>query len=343
MKSYKILHSFLVSTLILCHLNCCNSTEPTDELNPGRRDYGWSIDTLNIPFTVLTRIWGNTPTDVWAVGPGGDKDKTIYHFNGSRWSTDGINRPLSPTSIFGFATNNVWIGGQGGELWNYDGNSWKKYFSLNIPGYNFYILENIWGDNSNNIYGTGFAEDSINYKGIIVKYDGMLWKNIEIQELKNSFVKILKSSESSDNYFILGYRIEPFAEDTSFIYEFDGNNFKTFYKGITTTDQIADVFLIDKKIYVRKGYDIFEIEDNEQNFVLRLPNEATLVGRNKKDIFLCQSDGVSHYNGNNIEYLYQFQNSNIFINGAAIFNDEIFILYYDNNLFYNLILHGKLK
>lgn len=63
---------FLVSIIIL---NTCDTTEPPkDEIEPGRRDYVWEVDTLEIPFTYLHRIWGSSPNDVWAIGPGGDLD-----------------------------------------------------------------------------------------------------------------------------------------------------------------------------------------------------------------------------------------------------------------------------
>lgn len=58
-------------------LNTCteNSIKGNDNSPPGRRDYVLTIDTLNIPFTTLQRIWGTSPQDVWAIAPGGDSDK----------------------------------------------------------------------------------------------------------------------------------------------------------------------------------------------------------------------------------------------------------------------------
>jgi len=141
--------------------NTCNITEPTDNLKPGRRDYTWTVDTLNIPFTVLTRIWGSSPSDVWAIGPGGDLDKTIYHFDGVRWSNDGISRPLSPTTIFGFSASDVWICGLGGDIWNYNGIDFIKKTTITILNYNFLGFEDIWGDSPNSIYAVGFAQDGI--------------------------------------------------------------------------------------------------------------------------------------------------------------------------------------
>ncbi|MDO8548583.1 MAG: hypothetical protein Q7S39_00325, partial [Ignavibacteria bacterium] len=69
-------------------ISCNNNPFKPPDDPPGRRDYTWTVDTLNIPFTNLTRIWGSSPMDVWAIGPGGDANKTIYHFDGEKWGTD---------------------------------------------------------------------------------------------------------------------------------------------------------------------------------------------------------------------------------------------------------------
>src|ERR1035437_6080540 len=90
-------------------LSCHNPVEPGN-ISPGRRDYIWTVDTLP-NYSYISKIWGNSPTDVWVIGQPGDFSKTIYHFNGRQWQTDNIFRYISPNSIYGFAVNNVWIGG----------------------------------------------------------------------------------------------------------------------------------------------------------------------------------------------------------------------------------------
>ncbi|MDT3695715.1 MAG: hypothetical protein ROY99_04930 [Ignavibacterium sp.] len=338
--NYLFLSLFLIALFVLTI--SCNTTEPTDNIKPGRRDYTWKVDTLDIPFTTLQRIWGSSPDDVWAIGPGGDKDKTIYHFDGKKWKTDGISRPLAPTSIFGFAPDNVWIGGRGGEIWHFNGFNLSKIFTMNITGYNFYGFENIWGDAINNVYAVGYAEDGVTYKGIIALYDGVTWENLDIPIIKNSFIKIQRGIKSNNNYFILAYRFEQFAEDTSYIYEFDGLNLNKIYQGITTTQELAELACINGKIYIREGYNIFEYNNKKLDLLFKLPAEASISGRNIKDIFLAKIDGIAHYNGSDIQYLYHFGN-NISLSGEVIFDNEIFFLAYDFNNSLNLVFRGKLK
>ena len=93
---------FTFSFELFTSAGCSSATGPITS-SPGRRDYTWTVDTLNIPYTMLGYIWGSSPTDVWAVGPGGDLDKTIYHFTGEKWFNDGISRSLTPGAVFGFS------------------------------------------------------------------------------------------------------------------------------------------------------------------------------------------------------------------------------------------------
>ncbi|MCH7974860.1 MAG: hypothetical protein IH949_13445 [Bacteroidetes bacterium] len=340
-KKIVVICSFLIVVL----LNTCteNPIKGDDNSLPGRRDYVWTVDTLNIPFTTLQRIWGSSPQDVWAIGPGGDADKTIYHFNGVNWETDGISRPLAPTAIFGFAPDNVWIGGNGGEFWHYDGQNWNKHSTLTIENYPGISIENIWGDSPNNIYAVGFAENSETYKSVIANYDGVKWQNVETSAMRNSFIKIQRGTKTSSNYFVLGIRIEQFFEDTSYIYEFDGVKLNEIYKGLANSNEIGGIENINGEVYFLKGNKIYKYANNTFHLFLNINKPAAIWGRNNKDIILGKLDGIAHYNGTDIQYIYQFGNQGISVFTAAIFEKEIFVLAYDFNNALNLIFRGKLN
>ena len=205
---YFVFPFFVLVTLTSISFNCSeNTVDSTDLLPPGRRDYTWTVDTLFIPFTVLQRIWGSSPTDVWAIGPGGDADKTIYHFDGTEWKNDGISRPLAPTSIWGSAPDNIWIGSGGGDIWRFDGVNWLKNSTLILEGYNYISLQNIWGDSPDNVYIVGFAENTETFTSIIAKFDGNQWKLMDATKNSNSFIKIKRGIKTSNNYFVMGLRI----------------------------------------------------------------------------------------------------------------------------------------
>lgn len=44
--------------IILNSLGCDTTEPPSDDLHPGRRDYGWTLDTLNSPNNTLYSILG---------------------------------------------------------------------------------------------------------------------------------------------------------------------------------------------------------------------------------------------------------------------------------------------
>jgi len=335
----------LLSLSIIITLNTCteNPINGDDNIPPGRRDYIWTVDTLNIPFTTLQRIWGSSPQDVWAIGPGGDADKTIYHFDGVKWSSDGISRPLSPTAIFGFSIENVWIGGRGGDIWNYNGSNWVKNTTITIQDYGFVGFEDIWGNSPNNVYAVGYAYNGEKSKGIIVKFDGNKWYSIEIPEIRNSFIKIRRGEKTSNDYFISGVRFEQFAEDTSFIYKFNGAKLSEIYRGLMISSEIAGLESINEEMYFLQGDKIYKYVNNNFELFLQIGEPAAIWGRNKKDLLLGKSNGIAHYNGTDIQYLYQFDDLGIRIFTAVIFEKEIFVLAYDVNNSLNLIIRGKLK
>jgi hypothetical protein len=300
------------------------------------------VDTLNIPFTVLTRIWGSSPADVWAIGPGGDLNKTIYHFDGASWSNDGISRPLSPTAIFGFSNNNVWIGGRGGDIWNYNGVALIKNTTITIPDYTLVGFEDVWGDSPNNIYAVGYAEDGTTYRSVIVKYDGVSWKNIDTYKMRNSFIKIRRGLTTSSDFFIIGARTEQSAEDTSFIYSFSGSTLIQIYKGLRNAYEIAGMENINDEMFFRQGSKLYKYLSEEFRLFLDLGEPASFIGRNNKDILFGKPSGIAHFNGTDIQYLYLLSDESIRIFMGIVFEKAVFFLAYDFSNSLNLIIRGKL-
>ena len=66
-------------------------------------------------------------------------------------------------------------------------------------------------------------------------------------------------------------------------------------------------------------------------------------GRHSMDIFILMTDGLAHYNGDNIVYLFYFNNPRTQIFRAAIFDKEVFFLVDESPTGLSLIYHGKLN
>lgn len=58
------------------------------------------------------------------VWAGGNNGEILF-FNGSTWSSDILPSAGHIRSIFALSGANIWVSGHGGKVWNYDGNSWQ--------------------------------------------------------------------------------------------------------------------------------------------------------------------------------------------------------------------------
>ena len=129
------------SITIVIFISCEKGTEP-EKIEPGRRDYEWKIDSIVVPFFYMTDISGVSPNDVWIVGPGGGLDKTIWHYNGDNWSTDGISRLISPGAVFAIE-DVVWIAGSAGRIWKRENGEWSFSAQLMLEGYQTIGFNNV--------------------------------------------------------------------------------------------------------------------------------------------------------------------------------------------------------
>ncbi len=127
---------------------CKNTIEPEiDNTPPGRRDYKWSIDSVDyegLPGRIkLYSIWGSSPSDVWGAGFTEDVRDCLWHYDGKKWSRAVWNTPVteygngskSVGGVWGTSANNVWA--FGGRIYSttgtiapfimhFDGNEWTE-------------------------------------------------------------------------------------------------------------------------------------------------------------------------------------------------------------------------
>ena len=258
-KQKSIILVLLIITTTISFTSCEQGTEP-EIIKPGRRDYTWTVDTLFIPFTYLERIWGSSPTDVWAVGEGGDKDKIIYHYDGNKWSTDGKSRGIAPFALWGFGPDDVWIGGYG-PLFHYDGTDWQKDFEYINPDLTRYGIQDIWGDSPDNVWAVGFADSSNIRKGIIFHYNGIKWNRVNIGFTRTTMMRIRRGRKTSNNYFIFGLRESNINVDTTKLLELDGKKIKEIYSKPWSNLTKCNVQEINDEIVFSIGNSIFKYQN----------------------------------------------------------------------------------
>lgn len=311
---------------------------------PGRRDYVWTTDTIKAPFFFANKIWGTSAEDLWIIGPGGGLDKTIWRYTGSKWQSDGISRAISPLSICGFSKNNVWIAGREGRIWHYDGLELKENVMFKKNNWDIGFQE-IWGDSPNEIYATGYA-DSGNFRhGIILRYYENKWSEVYIQAYPYNFLRIRRGLKESTKFYLYGIYSSTSEGSFDGLFEFDGTHLRQIYKAMVTPQTWAFLQKIDDKILFVIGNKIYRYVDNQFMTITQITNPyfgLQIFGRNEKDIFLRMEDGIAHYNGNDIEYLYKFQ-SKISIVDGIVFEKDVFFLGRDYNLGINVVLKGKIN
>jgi len=341
MKTTKIFFIAFITAAILYSCND-NPVNPLDNLKPGRRDYVWTVDTLNYPYDIMYRMWGSSPTDVWTTSSG-DWDKSISHFDGEKWSSSGISGIVNPHSIFGFSSNNVFIGGANGRIWQFDGSSWKQIAELTKDGNTQIVFDNMWGGSPNDLYAFGAYTDEqgLANNSVIAHFSNNKWNMLNTAGLNGIVEHLYKNGIDNKIYM----QVIKFSNtyDTTFIYEYNQGNYTKLYS--TIWDKYwATISLINNEVYFVLRTEIAKRVDNQFKTVLKLNNTKfyeRIWGRNSNDIFLEMTDGLVHYNGSDMKYLFHFNKPRTHIWGAALFEKEVFFLVSEPNL--NLIYHGKLK
>ena len=342
MKTTKLLFIAFIAAIIFYSCKD-NPVNPLDNLQPGRRDYIWSVDTLKMPMNDVQAIWGSSPNDVWTVGPGGTAADRLSHFDGTKWKQ--WNKPVRCTggTLFGFSKDDVWMGGGDGNIWHFNGTSWTQNSIYKPANAQSVFIANILGTNSNDVYAVGvIVYDSQNtQRGFILHYDGFSWKEVYRANTYSSFQRL---RNEGNHIYIQGVKLSYTARDTTEFYLLNGNNLITIY-----SDEIfiGKLSLIGNKVDFTIGKDIYRYVNGvfEKRLSFSDPNFGyQIYGRSEKDLFVRMINGLAHYNGTDLVYMKTFDNNFAsVVNSPVIFRNEVFFAVPDYINKANLVLRGKLK
>jgi hypothetical protein len=335
---------YLVSLVLFVLLVSCNKTNIT-EPEPGRRDYVWAVDTLHSPFNTFYGIWGASPDDVWIVGPGGDAENRLQHFDGKKWSAYSKERIVCcGRDLWGTARDNIWMVGEEGKIWHYDGKLWKENTVIKSnEGYiNFW---QIWGRNKNDIYAVGLIWRTVDneQRGIVVHYNGSKWDIYYKADYNSQFNKL---GGDETNTFVSGLRLTnkngSMIEDSTYINRISDRKVSTIFSA-NESYNISPVN-IGNKVYIQFGTKLYNYLYGHTFLVKDYSNYASglnIYGRSMENIFLRMNNGIAHDNGQNIEYLYKFSYPVSGYGDQIDFGEYIFFRVLTQN--YNLILRGEIK
>jgi hypothetical protein len=342
----KIIYNITLASIFLFTFFSCDTTEPPDDDKPGRRDYIWKVDTLQIPEGTASPmwLWGVNASDVWAIGRAYLNAYQIWHFNGVKWENYVPDKYIDLRGICGFSEDNIWTGSLGtsslpAAFWHYNGTVWTKFCDITMEGYYNVVIQSIDGSAPNNIYAVGFADsiDGQSYKAIIFHFNGSTWKQVNIPIIRNSFAQIFYD-EDSGKFIIYGWTFDTINQ---YIYSFDNVRLKNIF----TTQEGVRLLTIGKKIYAEVNiYKLLRYHNDEFEFFNDFSSSnygAAIVGRSEKDLFTINWDGIGHYNGNDLVTIFMKWNNDLFPDGSTVFEKDIYFVWEDYSNTY--IVHGELK
>jgi hypothetical protein len=231
MKRINVLRNFLLFVLfILLTLTCNNNPVIPDDVKPGKRDYVWSIDSVdygNLPSTIqLESIWGSSATDVWgANGDAPDVRDCLWHYDGVKWSRATEGTPITDFTgnkvvytVWGSAQNNVWAFGRkiyqgvlSAFIIHYNGVQWVDATPPNVAALSAHLY-NVYAAAENNIWVGGYE--------YALYYNGSNWTSYKVAD---SMTIVSIAGNNTSLFFQLG---SPWGIDISIIYRKVNNTFK---------------------------------------------------------------------------------------------------------------------
>ncbi len=350
-KAIIVCKAVLLSIFVLLNSSCKKSpTGPSvDDTTPGRRDYVWTVDTIPPQHGFFTRIWGTSPDDIWAVGVFMSETKSLWHYDGKNWSQPPQKQIISGQVLFGFSSNNIWLGTTRGELWHYGGTSWDLFQKPSMDAYNEIVINDMCGKSPDDIYVTGNVSDTAGMKitAIMEHFEGKTWSFVKIPELEQIFYQIIHD-DIEDTYLIAAESVQ--GSPHYFLYTFKEGNLRQIYAG----DDLLNLGKMNGRVYFSQ-WTVFSNRhaiNKYQNGGVVLVKDFSpasigsgVLGRSEKDILIFgyeadSTSGIAHYDGTDLKMLFKFQ---VDYSTRILFDKDVFSMAFD---FFNqnqYFIHGKLK
>jgi len=346
MQNIKIFSLVIITIIVfitgLFYLSSCKDGPTEPSIEPGRRDYVWEEDTLNVPlhqYIIYRDMVGNSPDDIWL----GGLSRGLWHYNGKKWEISEFP-DINPSALWLFEDNTLWVGTEQKLILKREQGTWTENYTLAYNDYDIISLFGMYGKGKNDIYAVGIAikiSDPVgNSKniGIVLHYDGVEWKFLDIPDLDEVGLHKIQYQENIDTYFIWGMKIEN-GVVLDKLFTFDGENLTE----ILSTSGSISLSKLNGLVYIKYNYDVYKFSNNE--LVLWKGFEGTgflssFVGRSESDFFNNSSEGIGHYNG--IDYVTIYP-THLDTYSKIIFEKEIFIAAKDSDDKNYIIIHGILK
>ena len=343
----KMLKTNLFLVFLIGFISCSDkSVDPTEKTySPGTRNYEWESIPIgeDAPNNLYTQLGGVSPNEIWIMGSAGDFDKTILKYNGIKVSPYG-QLSIDPRAVFGLSQNEIWFTGSQFDIWKYNGSSISRFSTDTLEGYYNSFVVDIWGSDKNNLFavGSGTVTSSGQVTALILNYNGSSWKYLISPMPDLHFIRIRKGTTDKD-YYLLGGTVKSGDPDVYGFYKFDGKNVLSFNLSNESNTNDKNIFLLDGYLYFYDNKEIYKMMNNKVQHFVSLQhtniNSTRVWGRNEKDFFVRTSDGIGHYNGNDLETLFKIEGNFGIFDGLVLDSDVYFVGFY-RETFKFFLVHG---
>lgn len=332
----------VVFTTCLFYLSSCDDNPIKSEIEYGRRDYVWEVDTLDVPlhsYVIYRDNVGNSPDDIWL----GNLDAGLYHYDGEKWEwTEFPAR--TPSALWLFEDNTLWIGTSQSVILKRENGVWAESYPLTYKDYDLIEIFGMYGKEKDDIYAVGIAIKGIKEEqryiteGIFLHYNGIEWRFLDSLNLDEIQLNNIYYQESIDTYFIWAIKIED-GEVLDKLFTFDRKNLTE----ILSTQGSINLSTLKGIVYININFEVYKYINKE--LVLWKDFTGTefisnFVGRNENDFFNRSRNGIGHYNGKDYVTIYP---THLDIHTGIVFEKDIFVTAEDSYNKHYIVIHGTLK
>ncbi len=324
--------------LLSASFSCDLLTGPRGDVQPGRRDYVWTVDALPPSIFLTECIWGYSASDVWLGAYGAN---SLFHYDGNKWEVwNGAPSNHSEVdAIYGFGPNDAWLVTYNNEIWHFDGNKWSRSFVYAPTNSPYVFIQSISGNSPSDVYAVGTIGANDSLGGFILHNDGSGWKEAYRANFFSAFVR---TKVENGTVYVLSADT-PVNEPNPVVsfYAFRGGILKKIYSGFIYNTGLSDV---GGKVYFMISGDIcrYILGNFQKVFSIAGSNFAyNVYGRSEKDVFVSMYDGLAHWNGTDVQYVSKFPNTP-YVGSVAVFPNDVFAVSHDMSTGKNMVHHGKL-
>jgi len=191
------------------------------------------------------------------------------------WSAYPRPTPQHLWGVWGSGDSDIWAGGFGGEMYNYDGSSWNP---VSTPSEQ--IVWDYWGTGPDNVWAVGDG-------GLILQWDGSQWNDMSVAT--SDFAGVWGSAPN--DIWALG---NPWTGTENPIFHFDGNS----WEGVSNPGgTLRGVWGFAHADVWASGSSVLRYDGSWSVLDPQLAAQA-MWGTASNNVWSCQGGWISHFDGN---------------------------------------------